>query len=126
MPLPDFTEEERAEIIQAIRAAIDGDRYVLSPRVRRLKSALAKLDPASAERRRYAIPAPEAIRGAEPGLSTAERWPATALARRQPSSPTAYRVSIRHQRLDQISAAIAIRTNQAITESVTMTASDSP
>jgi len=26
MPLPDFTEEERAEVIQAIRAAIDGDR----------------------------------------------------------------------------------------------------
>jgi hypothetical protein len=39
-----------AEVIQAIRAAIDGDRYVMSPRVRRLKSALAKLDPASAER----------------------------------------------------------------------------
>jgi hypothetical protein len=50
MPLPDFTEEERAEVVQAIRAAIDGDRYVLSPRVKRLKSALAKLDPASAER----------------------------------------------------------------------------
>jgi hypothetical protein len=31
MPLPEFTEEERAEVIQAIRAAIDGDRYVLSP-----------------------------------------------------------------------------------------------
>jgi hypothetical protein len=30
--------------------AIDGDRYVLSPRVKRLKSALAKLDPASVER----------------------------------------------------------------------------
>jgi hypothetical protein len=50
MALPDFTEEERAEVIRAIRAAIDGDRYVLSPRVKRLKSALAKLAPASAER----------------------------------------------------------------------------
>ncbi len=36
--LPDFTEEECAEVIQAIRAAIGGDRYVLSLRVRRLKS----------------------------------------------------------------------------------------
>jgi hypothetical protein len=36
MPLPDFTEEERVEVIQAIRAAIDGDRYIL-------KSALAAL-----------------------------------------------------------------------------------
>ena len=50
MALPDFTEEERAEVLQAIRAAIEGDRYILSPRVKRLKSALAKLDPASAER----------------------------------------------------------------------------
>jgi hypothetical protein len=33
----DLTEEECAEVIQAIRAAIDGDRYVLSPRVRRPK-----------------------------------------------------------------------------------------
>src|SRR5712675_914526 len=30
--LPDFTEEEHTEVIQAIRAAIDGERYVLSPR----------------------------------------------------------------------------------------------
>jgi hypothetical protein len=30
-----FTEEERAEVVEAIRAAIDGDRYVLSPWVRR-------------------------------------------------------------------------------------------
>jgi hypothetical protein len=49
LPFVHFTEEERAEVAQAIRAVIDGDRYVLSPRVKRLKSALAKLDPASAE-----------------------------------------------------------------------------
>jgi hypothetical protein len=59
MPLPDFTQEERAEVIQAIRAAIDGDRYVLSPRVKRLKSALAKLDPASAERTVTPFPPPK-------------------------------------------------------------------
>ena len=59
MPLPEFTEEERAEVIQAIRAAIDGDRYVLSSRVRRLKSALAKLDPASAERAVTPFPPPK-------------------------------------------------------------------
>ena len=46
MPTLDLTEEERAEIVKAIRAAIDGDRYPLSPRVKRLKSILAKLDPA--------------------------------------------------------------------------------
>ena len=59
MPPPDFTEEERTEVIQAVRAAIDGDRYVLSPRVRRLKSALAKLDPASAERAVTPFPLPK-------------------------------------------------------------------
>jgi hypothetical protein len=55
----DFTEEERKEVIQAVRAAIDGDRYVLSSRVRRLKSALAKLDPASAERLVTRLPPPK-------------------------------------------------------------------
>src|SRR5205814_4101232 len=59
MPLPEFTEEERAEVIQAIRAAIDGDRYVLSPLLRRLKSALAKLDPPSAERTVTPFPPPK-------------------------------------------------------------------
>jgi hypothetical protein len=63
MPAPDFTEEERAEIVQAIRAAIDGDRYVLSPRVKRLKSALAKLDPASAERSVAQFPPPKPAAG---------------------------------------------------------------
>jgi hypothetical protein len=59
MPTLDLTEEEHAEVIQAIRAAIDGDRYVLSPRVKRLKSAFAKLDPASAERSVAHFPPPK-------------------------------------------------------------------
>jgi len=59
MPTLDLTEEERAEILQAIRAAIDGERYVLSPRVKRLKSALAKLDPASVERAVTPFPPPK-------------------------------------------------------------------
>ena len=66
MPPPDFTEEERAEVVQAIRAAINGDRYVLSPRVKRLKSALAKLDPSSAERTVTPFPPPKP--SAEPSL----------------------------------------------------------
>jgi hypothetical protein len=37
MPLPDLTDEERAELVRLIREAIDGDRYFMSPRVRRLK-----------------------------------------------------------------------------------------
>ena len=61
MPTLDLTEEERAEALQAIRAAIDGERYVLSPRVKRLKSILAKLDPApSATVAPYPAPRPSA------------------------------------------------------------------
>jgi hypothetical protein len=58
MSLPDFTEEERAEMVRAVRAAIDGDRFFMSPRIRRLKRALAKLDPASAEPAGAPYPAP--------------------------------------------------------------------
>jgi len=36
MPTLDLTEEERAEVVQTIRAAIDGDRYPLSVRGKRL------------------------------------------------------------------------------------------
>jgi hypothetical protein len=46
MPQPDLTPEEYAEVVRLVRSAIDGERYVLSPRVKRLKSILAKLDPA--------------------------------------------------------------------------------
>ena len=59
MPLPDLTKDEHAEVVRLVRQAIDGDRYVLSPRVRRLKSILAKLDPASAESAITPYPAPK-------------------------------------------------------------------
>jgi hypothetical protein len=45
MPFLDLATEEYAEIVSLVRAAIDSDAYVLSPRVKRLKSILAKLDP---------------------------------------------------------------------------------
>jgi hypothetical protein len=45
MPLPDFTPEEYAEIVRLVRSAIEGDRYPLSARVRRLRSILHKLEP---------------------------------------------------------------------------------
>ena len=59
MPLPDLTPEEYAEVVRLVRSAIDGERYVLSPRVKRLKSILAKLDPApSATVTAYPAPRP--------------------------------------------------------------------
>ena len=61
MPTLDLTEEERAEVVQTIRAAIDGDRYPLSVRGKRLKSILTKLDPApSATVTPYPAPRPSA------------------------------------------------------------------
>jgi hypothetical protein len=61
MPLPDLTPEEYAEVVRLVRAAIDAERYVLSPRVKRLKSILAKLDPApSATVTPYPAPRPSA------------------------------------------------------------------
>src|SRR5438477_2226461 len=59
MPLPDLTPEEYAEVVRLVRSAIDAERYVLSPRVKRLKSILAKLDPASAERTVTPFPPPK-------------------------------------------------------------------
>jgi hypothetical protein len=50
MPLPDLTDDERAELVRLLRDAIAADKYFLSPQVKRLKSILAKVDPASAER----------------------------------------------------------------------------
>jgi hypothetical protein len=41
----DLTEEERAELVRALLAVIAGDRFPLSPRIRRLRQILEKLDP---------------------------------------------------------------------------------
>jgi hypothetical protein len=62
----DLTDDERAELIQAVRGLIDGDRFPLSARVRRLKSILAKLDPEA--ERPAAIPYPPPLTSAEPSL----------------------------------------------------------
>ena len=45
MTWDDLTEDDRAELLRLLRQAIDGDRYPLSPRVRRWKGMLTKLDP---------------------------------------------------------------------------------
>ena len=66
MPLPDLAPEEYAEIVRLVRAAIDSDPYVLSPRVKRLKSILAKLDPEA--ERPTAIPYPPPLPSAQPGF----------------------------------------------------------
>lgn len=47
MPTTDLTDEEHAAVTAAVRRSIADDRYPMSPRLAPLKSALAKLDPAS-------------------------------------------------------------------------------
>jgi hypothetical protein len=66
MPLPDLTPEEDAEVLRPVRSAIDGDRYPLWPRSKRLKSILAKLDPEA--ERPTAIPYSPPLPSAEPSL----------------------------------------------------------
>jgi hypothetical protein len=57
----DLTEDEIAAIVTALRETIDRDRYPLSPRMAPFKTALVKLDPASAPKARPAgPPLPEA------------------------------------------------------------------
>lgn len=46
MPLSDLSPEEYVELVSLLRAAIDDDRDPLSSRAKRLKSILAKLEPA--------------------------------------------------------------------------------
>ena len=47
MPLPDLTEADRAILAELVRERIAADRFPLSPRVRRLKAILAKLEPSA-------------------------------------------------------------------------------
>jgi hypothetical protein len=58
MPLPDLPEDEQAELVRLVRDAIPGERYFLSPRMKRLKSLLAKVDPASVQPVAAPFPAP--------------------------------------------------------------------
>ena len=66
MPQPDLTPEEYAEVVRLVRAAIDGERYPLSIRAKRLKSILAKLDPEA--ERPTVIPYPPPLPSAQPSL----------------------------------------------------------
>ncbi len=39
---PDLTDDDKAIIVELLRATIDRDRFPLSPKVKRLKAVLAK------------------------------------------------------------------------------------
>ena len=44
MSEPNLTPDEREAVLKVLQATIVADRFPLSPRIRTLKSALAKLD----------------------------------------------------------------------------------
>jgi hypothetical protein len=46
MPSHDLTDADKAVLIELLRETIAGDRYPLSPRVRKLRAILDKLEPA--------------------------------------------------------------------------------
>jgi hypothetical protein len=48
MPEENLTPEERGELLKLLRDTIAADRFPLSQRIRNLKAALAKPDPAAA------------------------------------------------------------------------------
>jgi hypothetical protein len=50
MPTIDLTDDERAAVTAAVRCTLEADRFPHAPRLAPLRSALAKLDPASAPR----------------------------------------------------------------------------
>lgn len=52
MPTIDLTDDEHAAVIAAVRRALDEDKFPHAPRLRPLRSALAKLDPAAAAKPR--------------------------------------------------------------------------
>src|ERR1700730_14612887 len=59
MPDPlDLDDDDRMELAAMLREAIARDRYFMSPRVKRLRAILDKLQPSAARRRPY--PAPKA------------------------------------------------------------------
>jgi hypothetical protein len=54
----DLTDDERAELVRELRGLIDGDRFPLSPRIRRLKAILDKLDPPKVPSEPFPAPRP--------------------------------------------------------------------
>jgi hypothetical protein len=56
----DLSDEERDELVRALRGIVDGDRFPLSPRIRRLKAILAKLEPPALAAEPFPAPKPPA------------------------------------------------------------------
>jgi hypothetical protein len=65
----DLTDDERDELVRALRGIVDNDRFPLSPRIRRLKRILDKLEPPPPTVEPFPPPKPPA----EPSLALKRR-----------------------------------------------------
>jgi hypothetical protein len=66
MPITDLTDDEYAAVAAAIRRAIVTDRFPHAPRLDPLRSALTKLEPATAAKLPPQPKAPPPVRGDKP------------------------------------------------------------
>jgi hypothetical protein len=56
----DLTDDEREQLVRTLRQIVDGDRFPLSPRIRRLRQILAKLEPPAPAAEPFPAPKPPA------------------------------------------------------------------
>jgi len=66
----DLTDQDRADLARILHELIEADRYPFSPKVRRWKELLAKLDPAPAS---SVTPYPAPKRAGVPSLSLSRK-----------------------------------------------------
>jgi hypothetical protein len=58
MPPLDLDDADRAALVELLRETIAADRYPLSPRISKLRTILAKLEPPAARPAPYPAPKP--------------------------------------------------------------------
>jgi hypothetical protein len=68
MPSHDLADADKAALIELLRETIAADRYPLSPRIRKLRAILAKLEPVPPRPEPFPPPKPagEACAGGSP------------------------------------------------------------
>jgi hypothetical protein len=70
MTTPNLTDADLCDLACFLREAIEADRYPLSPRVKRLKALLAKIDPSPAP---ATVPLPPPKPPGQPSLVLAKK-----------------------------------------------------
>jgi hypothetical protein len=61
---PDLTDDDKAALVELLRETTERDRFPLSPRIKRLRGILAKLDAGPAPATPYDAPKPPGERSA--------------------------------------------------------------